>query len=154
MNNIPKSFENILVNIQNNYENAKNEIKNNTLQFLQMYKNYNLFHLIENCTNRGYSGFEWIDFWGVGGINSEIIIEWAYEIVNEQKLDTIIEPYFNNINHRLGISIKRNFLNDKSLFLPIELQKKYIDNKGEKGCVELETLMVSTIIDSHFNDNK
>jgi hypothetical protein len=123
MNNITKSFEQILLNIQNNYESAQNEIKNNTLYFLNKYRNNNLSNMLQISTNRGYSGVEWIDFWGVGGMSSEIIIEWAYQIIKEQHLDSIIEPYYNNVNYRLGVSIKRKYLKKKPLFLPIELQK-------------------------------
>ena len=47
-------------------------------------------------------------------------------------------------------------------FYQLNYKKKYIDKdeknekneKNEKDCGELETLMVSTIIDSHFNDSK
>jgi hypothetical protein len=148
MNNNSKLFKKILVNIQNNYENAKNEIKNNTLYFLQKYKNDNLFNLIQISTNRGYSGVEWIDFWGVSGMSSEIIIEWAYKVVKEQQLDSIIEPYFNNVNHRLGISIKRTYLKNKPLFLSIELQKNDISSMSNN------LQLVSDIIDSHFNNLK
>jgi hypothetical protein len=154
MNNISTLFEKILVNIQNNYENAKNEIKNNTLYFLQKYKNDNLLNLIQISTNRGYSGVEWIDFWGVSGMSSEIIIEWAYEIVKEQQLDYIIEPYYNNVNHRLGISIKRTYLKNKPLFLPIELKKINIEQINKTDNQEMSNTLqpVSDIIDYHFND--
>ena len=140
--NISKSVEELLSNVQNNYENAKNEIKNNTLYFLQKHKNDNLFNLIQNSTSRGYSGVEWIDFWGVSGMNSDIIIEWACNVVSYQQLDSIIEPYYNNINHRLGITIKRIYLKNKPLFLPIELRKEIIE------IVEKSNTL--TVIDSHF----
>ena len=146
MNNNSKLFKKILVNIQNNYETAKNEIKNNTLYFLQKYKNDNLFNLIQISTNRGYSGVEWIDFWGVSGMSSEIIIEWAYKVIKEQQLDSIIEPYYNNVNHRLGISIKRTYIKNKPLFLSIELQKNDISSMSNN------LHLVSDIIDSHFNN--
>jgi hypothetical protein len=151
MNNSTKSFEQILLNIQKNYESAQNEIKNNTLYFLNKYRNDNLYNLLQNSTNRGYSGVEWIDFWGFGGMSSEIIIEWAYQIIKEQKLDFIIEPYYNNINYRLGISVKRTYLKNKPLFLPIELQKiKKIYNPEISNTLK----PVSDISDYHFNHSE
>jgi len=125
MNEPSKIIKELLCNIENNSENAKTEIKNHTLNFLQRHKSDNLLELIQNASKRGYSGTEWIDFWGVGGMNSDVIIKWAYSIIKEQKIESIIEPYYNNINHRLGILIKRCYVKGKPKFLPMELQNKH-----------------------------
>ena len=113
----------ILNNININKKKSLEEIKEHTLIFLEKYKNDNLLELIEQASQRGYSGIEWINFFGLGGMDSNIIIEWSYNIIIEQKLEKIIEPYYNNINHRLGISIKRCYINYKPMFLPMELRK-------------------------------
>ena len=136
----------LLCNLKNNKDNAENEIKVHTLKFLKQYRTDNLIDLIQKATRRGYSGVEWIDFWGVGGMNSNVIIKWAYEVIMEQKLDTVIEPYYNNINHRLGISIKRCYVNGKSKFLPMELHNTIYRNKLTK----IEELNISPIDYSHF----
>jgi len=122
----------LLCDINNNEENSIYEIKVHTLTFLNQYRNDNLTELIKKATQRGYSGIEWIDFWGVGGINYELTIQWAYEIIMEQKLNMIIEPYYNNVNHRLGISIKRYYVKGKLRFLPIELYDKIIKGTAKK----------------------
>jgi hypothetical protein len=113
----------ILNNININKKKSSEEIKEHTLIFLEKYKNDNLLDLIEQASQRGYSGIEWINFFGLGGMDSNIIIEWSYNVIIEQKLEKIIEPYYNNINHRLGISIKRCYINYKPMFLPMELRK-------------------------------
>ena len=113
----------ILNNININKKKSSEEIKEHTIIFLEKYKNDNLLDLIEQASQRGYSGIEWINFFGLGGMDSNIIIEWSYNVIIEQKLEKIIEPYYNNINHRLGISIKRCCINYNPMFLPMELHK-------------------------------
>lgn len=121
MNDLSDNIEKLLCDINTNSNNAIQEIETHTLTFLQQYKNDNLLDLIQKASKRGYSGIEWIDFWGVGGINSDVIIKWAYNIIVEQELREIIEPYYNNINHRLGILIKRCYIHGNPRFLPMEL---------------------------------
>jgi hypothetical protein len=121
MDNQTIIIKELLNNIKNN-DNAISEIKNHTVCFLKQHENDNLLKLIKNATLRGYSGIEWIDFWGVGGIDLDIIINSAYNIIRKQNLETIIEPYYNNVNHRLGITIKRCYYKKKLKSLPIELQ--------------------------------
>lgn len=123
MTNPDKIIKDLLNNIEEKSRNAKKEIEEHTLQFLKKYESNNLLQLIENATKRGYSGAEWIDFWGVGGMDTKVIVKWANNIIKEQKLEKVIEPYYNNINHRLGISIKRCYFNGKLVFLPLELAK-------------------------------
>lgn len=124
MNDSGEIIKDLLNNIKKGSENAENEIKKHTLHFLKNYESNKLLQLIKNATLRGYSGVEWIDFWGVGGMDTKIIVKWAYYIIKKQKLDNIIEPYYNNVNQRLGISIKRECFNEKPhlLFLPLEFK--------------------------------
>lgn len=122
MNDLSDNIEKLLCDININSNNAIQEIETHTLTFLQQYKNDNLLDLIQKASKRGYSGIEWIDFWGVGGMNSDVIIKWAYNIIVEQELREIIEPYYNNINHRLGILIKRCYIHGNPRFLPMELR--------------------------------
>ena len=124
----------LIKNIKYNFKNANTEIKNHTLNFLQTYEYDNLLELIKLATKKGYSGIEWIDFWGIGGLDSDIIIQWAYKVIKKQNLYEIIEPYYNNINYRLGISLKRKYITGKLLFLPMELQNTK-----------------NNVIDSHFS---
>ena len=118
-----ETINTLLKNIENNSDNALKEVEEHTLNFLQKYKADNLLEMLIKATERGYSAVEWIDFWGVGGIDSKITIKWAYGIIKKQNLDEIIEPYHNNVNHRLGITIKRKLLGkQKILALPMELR--------------------------------
>jgi hypothetical protein len=123
------NIKELLNNIENN-NNAMIEIKNHTLYFLQKYENDNLLDLIKSATLRGFSGVEWIDFWGIGGLSLDIIIQSANNIIKKQKLETIIEPYYNNVNHRLGIAIKRCHYKEKIKSLPMEIRN--ITNKSKK----------------------
>ena len=125
--NIKELLNNIENNIENN--NAMIEIKNHTLYFLQKYENDNLLDLIKSATLRGFSGVEWIDFWGIGGLSLDIIIQSVNNIIKKQKLETIIEPYYNNVNHRLGIAIKRCHYKEKMKSLPMEIRN--IINKSK-----------------------
>lgn len=139
----------LLDNININHGKATEEIKNHTLYFLKQYECDNLLELIQYASKKGYDSIEWIDFWGVGGMQFDIIITWAYTVIKKQKMELIIEPYYNNINHRLGISIKRCHVMDKFkksynhnispiVTLPMELQKTKtiktikIDNTSKK----------------------
>ena len=129
MNNQEIIIKELLNNIKNN-NNAIIEIKKHTEHFLNQHENDNLLELIKSATLRGYSGIEWIDFWGVGGVDLDIIISSAYNIIRKQNLETIIEPYYNNINHRLGITINRCYYKEKLKSLPIELQN--VTNKSKE----------------------
>ena len=130
MNESDKLLNSLLISIKKNSINSIKEVKDNTLQFLDKNKSDNLHSLIVNASNRGYSAFEWIDFLGVGGINFKFAISWAYKVVKEQGLDNIIEPYYNHISHRLGITIKRNLLeNSEIMALSLELRDTKIEKK-------------------------
>lgn len=114
-----------------NRNKAQEEIKNFTLKLLESHWFDNLSNMITQATNRGFVAIEWIDFWGVGIIDSQITIDWAYKVIYNQGMKDIIEPYYNNINHRLGIILNRTILQEKKLLkqgsfltLPLELQKK------------------------------
>lgn len=139
MNDLSDKIEKLLCDINTNSNNAIQEIETHTLTFLQQYKNDNLLDLIQKASKRGYSGIEWIDFWGVGGMNSDVIIKWAYNIIVEQELREIIEPYYNNINHRLGILIKRCYIHGNPRFLPMELRGN-IKPVSIKKCVSASDL--------------
>ena len=76
MNDTNKIIKELLNNIGENSGNAVEEIEQHTLHFLQKYESDNLLELIQNASRRGYSGVEWVDFWGVGGMNTTIIIQW------------------------------------------------------------------------------
>lgn len=120
----------LLSDVNDNYGNAKYEIKEHTLTFLEKHRSDNILELLKNASNRGYSAVEWIDLWGVGGMNSKITIKWANDVIKEKNLDQIIEPYYNNIHHRLGITIKRNLLSKRKIMaLPMELRNKTISRK-------------------------
>ena len=136
----------LLTNIKINYDNANNEVEDHTLHFLQKYKKDNLLEMMIKASKRGYSAVEWIDFWGVGGIDSKITIKWAYGIIKEQGLDTIIEPYHNNFNHRLGITIHRNLLGkQKMVALSMELQNKKSDPLSNNDYTILPEDRVGTV---------
>lgn len=124
MNNLSNNINIILDNINNYNKNAINEIKKNTYNFLGKYKNDNLLDLIKKASLQGYSGIEWIDLWGVGGLDYITIVQWVKDIIKKQQIDSIIEPYYNNINYRIGICIKRSYIkNNNYIFLPMELRK-------------------------------
>jgi len=158
MNDLSDNIEKLLCDINTNSNNAIQEIETHTLIFLQQYKNDNLLDLIQKASQRGYSGIEWIDFWGVGGMNSDVIIKWAYNIIVEQKLREIIEPYYNNINHRLGILIKRFYIHGKPRFLPMELRGN-IKSVSIKKCVsasdvkENNTLSLNKELSDTYEEN-
>lgn len=101
---------------------------------MNKYRNDDLYKLIQDATERGFNGIEWIDFCGVGGINIDMCVKWVYDIIKEQELYGIIEPYYNNINQRLGIIIIRNKLNEVPVCLPLELQDK------NKKIIKIETI--------------
>jgi hypothetical protein len=157
----------LLDNININQGKAIEEIKNHTLYFLKKYECDNLLELIQYASKKGYDSIEWIDFWGVGGMHLDIIITWAYTVIKKQKMELIIEPYYNNINHRLGISIKRCHIMDKFkkshnnnispiVTLSMELQKTKtikIDHKSEKLNEKLnEKYQVGSIINNRYFD--
>jgi|SaaInlStandDraft_1057018.scaffolds.fasta_scaffold01301_6 hypothetical protein len=141
---------NILINnYKNNKNNSKVEIKIHNLKFLEQYRNDDLYFLINTATERGYNGIEWIDFNGIGGIDINICVKWVYERIEEQKLGDVIEPYYNNVNKRLGIIIIRNILKKiniekNSICLPLELQNK------KKKIVKIETIKEENIDNEEF----
>ena len=85
--------------------------------------------MIEEAVSRGYIAVEWIDFWGMGTLQPKIIVEWAHKAINNQGLNHLIEPFYNNITRRLGIILKRELLEKekypKGIYytLTMELQK-------------------------------
>jgi tRNA A58 N-methylase Trm61 len=112
-------------------EKAKEELKIFTLTFLEVHWFDNLSNLIEKAVNKGYVAAEWIDLLTVGIFDPETIIEWAYKVIKNQGLKGVLEPYYNNVNHRLGIILNRSVLKNKGLLkngsflmFPLELQKK------------------------------
>lgn len=121
-----EKLNNLIKKYNNNKDNSKIEINIHNLKLLEKYRNDDLYFLIETAVERGYVGAEWIDFNGIGGIDIDTCVNWVYGRIKEQKLECIIEPYYNNINQRLGIIIMRNKLkvNKKPLCLPLELQDK------------------------------
>jgi hypothetical protein len=150
MNNQTIIIKELLNNIENNNNNAIIEITNHTVYFLQQHENDNLLDLIHSATQRGYSGIEWIDFWGVGGVDLNILIKSAYNIIIKQKLEKIIEPYYNNVNHRLGITIKRCYHKKKLKSLPIELRN--IKNKS-KECYNINVDKMYSISTSDITNS-
>lgn len=116
---------------RNNVANAQQEIKRYTLNLLENHWYDNLSNLIEDATKRGFVAAEWIDFWGVGSIDPQTTIIWAYDVIQNQGLKGIIEPYYNNVSHRLGIVLDRSTLESYDMLqqgsfltLPLELQNK------------------------------
>lgn len=114
-----------------NISSAHKEIEDYTFNILKDHWYDNLENLIEEATKRGFVGIEWIDFWGQGSIDTDTTIKWANTAIKHQELQNVIEPYYNNINHRLGLVLKRNVLQEKGLLkngnfmsLPMEIQKK------------------------------
>lgn len=112
-------------------DEAQKEIKEYTLNLLGDHWYDNLSALIENAISRGFVAAEWIDFWGVGSIDPQTTIKWAYDVIKNQGLKEIVEPYYNNVNHRLGIVINRSILERRNMMtkgrfltLPMELRKK------------------------------
>jgi hypothetical protein len=122
---------NELVNkARENVTNAQQEIKVYTLNLLEQHWYDNLSNLVENATNRGFVAAEWIDFWGVGSVDPQTTISWAYDVIKNQGLNDIIEPYYNNVSHRLGIVLNRSVLESQGMLsqgafltLPLEIQK-------------------------------
>jgi len=114
-----------------NIEKAQQEIKEYTLNLLEDHWYDNLASLIENATSRGYVAAEWIDFWGVGSVDPQTTTRWAYDVIQNQGLKGVIEPYYNNVNHRLGIVLNRTILEERNMLqpgcfltLPMELKAK------------------------------
>jgi len=127
-------LQDLIKKYNNNKKNSILELRIHNLKFLDKYRNDDLYKLIQAATERGFNGIEWIDFWGVGGINIDMCVKWVYDIIKEQELYGIIEPYYNNINQRLGIIIIRNKLNEVPVCLPLELQDK------NKKIIKIETI--------------
>lgn len=124
-------LNNLIETARDNLENAQGEIRNFTLNILEDHWYDNLLNIVEDAVQRGYVASEWIDFWGVGSIDPPTTTKWAYDVINNQGLEELIEPYYNNVNHRLGIVLKRNVLEEKGMLkrgnfmtLPLELRKK------------------------------
>ena len=69
-------IQTLLSRIQKNSENAKEELKNHTLHFLRKNESEKLLPLVQHAADRGYSAIEWIDFWGIGGINHKIVVKY------------------------------------------------------------------------------
>jgi hypothetical protein len=117
-----------------NIDNAKQEIKIHTLNLIESHWFDNLLSLIENATSRGYFAAEWIDFWGVSSIDPNIIIGWAYDAIKNQGLKEVIEPYYNNVNNRLGIILNRSILEQNKIdndtpFLTLSMELRELQER-------------------------
>lgn len=122
---------NLIDRARSNLENARGEIRDFTLNILEDHWYDNLSNIVDDAVSRGYVASEWIDFWGVGSIDPPTTIKWAYDVIRNQGMEEMIEPYYNNVNHRLGIVLKRDVLEEKNMLergnfltLPLELRKK------------------------------
>ena len=108
-------------------KNSIKELNQYAEQIIGSHKNDKLLQLLEISVNRGYSGFEWIDFLGCGVMDKNFAITWANKIIKNQNLEHIIEPYFNNSTWRLGIVLSRKVLKKHELlkentFIPLPLE--------------------------------
>jgi hypothetical protein len=113
---------------KSNNNKAKEEIRKYTLNLLQDHWYDNLSNMIDSAVNRGFFAVDWINFWGLGIIDTDLTIRWAYDCIKHQGMEDILEPFYNNSNHRLGIMLNRKILenekikNENFLVLSFELQ--------------------------------
>ena len=107
---------------------AEQELQEYALQLLNTHRYDNLSALLEKAVHRGYSGFEWIDFLGCSVMDKKIALSWARKVIRDQKLDVVVEPFFNTNTNRLGIVLirdalkKYNLVCDKKTFCPLPLE--------------------------------
>lgn len=109
-------------------DNAEQELKAYALHLLNAHHYDNLSALLEKAVHRGYSGFEWIDFLGCSVMDKKVALTWARQVIVDQKMDTIVEPFFNSNTNRLGIVLVRdamtkyNLVCNKKTFCPLPLE--------------------------------